>query len=204
LVGNAAQFGGGAAGATLESCTLRGNQAADAGGGALDGSLSNCLLTGNMANERTGSGGGAHGSYLNNCTLFGNAAKFGGGAANARLNNCIIYSNNVANYSDSTLNYCCTTPQPENGIGNITLPPLFIDGAGGNLQPGSPCINAGNNAFAFGATDLQGKPRIAGETIDIGAYEFQSPASLISYAWLKSSTCPRTAPLIAAIVTPMA
>jgi hypothetical protein len=54
------------------------------------------------------------------------------------------------------------------------------------LQTNSSCINAGLNAYASGATDLDGNSRIRGGTVDIGAYEFQNPVSVISYAWLQS------------------
>jgi len=61
-----------------------------------------------------------------------------------------------------------TTPQPTNGVGNITNAPLFVDRASGNLrvQSNSPCINVGNNTYVSGSTDLDGRPRIAGGTVE--------------------------------------
>jgi len=81
---------------------------------------------------------------------------------------------------------------PANGVGNLTNAPLFVEYPGGNLrlQSNSPCINSGNNTYVFGSTDLDGNPRIVGGTVDIGAYEYQSPASLISYAWLQQYGLP--------------
>jgi hypothetical protein len=197
----ASSCGGGASGGALNYCTLTGNSAGD-GGGANNSALNNCMLTGNSA---AWSGGATWGGRLTNCTLTGNSsAIWWGGAGGGSLNNCIIYSNsapNGPNYSDdssATLNYCCTTPPPATPLppwwrtGNITNAPLFVDYAGGNLrlQSNSPCINAGNNAYATGSTDLAGNPRNVSGTVDIGAYEFQGTGSTISYAWLQQFGLP--------------
>ena len=182
LSSNSASYGGGAAMAylsfgTLNNCTLSGNSAGD-GGGAYKGTLNNCVLTANSA----GRGGGTYNSTLNNCTLVNNS---GNAAHYSRLNNCIVYFN-AENYYESTMNYCCTMPDP-GGTDNITNDPAFVDLANSNfhLQSNSPCINSGNNSFTASTNDLDGNPRIQGGTVDIGAYEYQTPTSVISYAWLQ-------------------
>ena len=73
------------------------------------------------------------------------------------------------------------------GTGNITNKPAFLDLAGGNLRlaSNSPCLNAGDNAFAPGATDLDGRARITGGTVDMGAYEFQPGVSGVFLGWLQ-------------------
>jgi parallel beta-helix repeat protein len=186
-------MGGGAASSTLNNCTLTGNSSRYTGGGAAYGTLNNCRLTGNWA---TYGGGGAFVGTLNNCTLTGNSASsVGGGSMESTLTNCIVYYNSspdYPNYYKGTLRYCCTTPLPA-GAANLANEPLFVVTNGWSnlrLQANSPCINAGNNASAPVPTDLDGNARIVGGTVDIGAYEFQTPASAISYAWLQQYGLP--------------
>ena len=56
-----------------------------------------------------------------------------------------------------------------------------MNAAGGNyrLQAGSPCIGAGNNGYVQGATDLDGNARTVNTTVDMGAYEYQSAATVL-------------------------
>jgi len=134
-------------------------------------------------------GGGAEGGALDNCTLTGNVAYGGGGVAGATLNNCIVYynaANSGANYFFSTLNYCCALPAAGSGAGNITAEPRFSDLANGNLrlQSNSPCINAGANTYATNMTDLDGRPRLVGGAVDLGAYEYQGPGFSQFIPWL--------------------
>jgi hypothetical protein len=217
LTNNDVDEGGGAEECTLTYCTLIANGAPSDGGGAYLCSLTDCILSGNQSylaggaedcaltdclllqNNAGSEGGGAWDCSLTNCTLTSNSAgSSGGGASDCTLNNCISYFNSVtsgtsANYDTScALNYCCTTPLPASGIGNIANGPLFMNAASDNfqLQSSSPCINSGNNAYVTVANDLAGNPRIVGGTVDMGAYEYQTAQSEISYAYLQQYGLP--------------
>ncbi len=202
LIDNQASVGGGAYASTLDGCLLENNYGGSMGGGALQCMLSRCHVTGNLSRMEGGgaiactlynclldgnraetigegdepSGGGAKDSTLINCTVVSNTGFWGGGVRGGTMINCIVYGNtatNNPNWQDGSFTNCCTTPLPA-GSGNVTSDPQFVDAAAGNyrLEAGSPCINAGDNAAAAGAVDLDGSPRIVFGTVDMGAYEF--------------------------------
>jgi hypothetical protein len=193
LTNNVANFeGGNASYGTLNNCIITEGYGVNNGGGTRYSTANNCILWRNRADR----GGGAYQSTLNNCTLVDNYAYVsGGGSYASTLRNCIVYNNgspSSPNSLASTLNYCCTTPDSGSGAGNITNAPLFVGQAGFNLrlQSNSPCINAGRNTYAPAGADLDGNPRVVGSTVDMGAYEFQAPLSLLSYGWAQQYGLP--------------
>jgi hypothetical protein len=170
------------------------------GGGADGCQLINCVLVGNSAGaypgDGKGVGGGAYYCTLNNCTLVGNSAGVDsdavGGAYYCTLNNCVSFGNISGSACDD-----CDAPGRLVGGNNWVGDALFVQYAAGNLrlQSNSPCINAGNNSYLTNSYftnwyDLDGNLRIVGGTVDIGAYEYQTPTSIISYAWLQQYGLP--------------
>jgi hypothetical protein len=199
LISNTAAWGGGASLASLRQCTLKGN-IAYAGGGANSSTLTCCLLVTNTAYL---DGGGADLSTLLNCTVVGNSAtRYGGGASSSRVTNSVLFYNSAPqnpNFSPGnsagTISYSCTTPLPASGIGNISAAPLLLDPAGGNLrlQSNSPCINFGTSFPPYGtlpSVDLDGRPRVVGHVVDIGAYEFDPRVNPFFIAWLQYKGLP--------------
>jgi hypothetical protein len=194
-------YGGGASGgfSTLNNCLLIDNVGVMGGGGVFGSTVNNCLVISNTASD--GIGGGADDSVLNNCTVVGNKgtdAVIGGGGYpgfTPSAKNCIIYYNgelDIAPTSNLPVTNCCTTRYNPPGTASFTNAPLFVNPAAGDfhLQSNSPCINAGNNSFVTTTVDFDGNPRIVGGTVDIGAYEYQTPASVLSYAWAQQYGLP--------------
>lgn len=109
---------------------------------------------------------------LSNNIIWGNMHK---GEVGAQLYYVSSFANRANNavYNQST------------GDGSINLPaddPGFVDAANGDysLLWNSDLVNAGSNAVAQGEYDLAGNARIAGGTVDIGAYELEHYTLTIS------------------------
>lgn len=108
----------------------------------------------------------------NNIVAF-NAGGFERGPAGT--SDAVIRFNNV--FGNTVLgapaNYRSTTDRT--GVaGNISVDPAFANSAIGelHLQPGSPCVNAGNAALAPTAwVDIDGQARVQGSAVDMGADE---------------------------------
>ena len=161
------------------------------GGGAVFNNDNNTagFINCTFANNTSSSNGGALHTYqgaisfVRNCIFWGNVNATGtqlysslDGAINA--DNCLIEGGNSA-FTGSFLN-----------VTGVTANPMFVDAGTGKfgLSATSPAVNKGGNLFFVGAsqtTDLAGKPRLFGTTIDIGAYESQAnaplPVKLISF-----------------------
>jgi hypothetical protein len=170
----------------------------DIGVGVPQGNVANCIFSNNTNNDNEysscldiGFGKNSKG-YISNCVFYHN--KY-----NARLyrhtdiTNCIIIENEVDSlnqtiYYRGNLKNCLTNIKH---IGNFPLGscdtatmqlstnPLFLNPFQGDFHIAScsPAINAGYNAVldSLGiTTDIEGKPRIAGARVDIGAYERQT------------------------------
>ena len=194
---------------TIANNVVTGNSAYYDGGGIdCDHSsfqiIANNVITGNSATF----GGGigcvyASSPIITNNTITGNSAWYGGGigcfyGSNATITNNVI-TGNSAWYGGGI--YCHTSSPPityndvwgnapQNyygcgpGPGCISADPLFVDPAVDDyhLQPGSPCIDAGdNNAPGLQGFDFDGKPRILDgdgdgtAVVDMGAFEYGIP-----------------------------
>lgn len=196
LNGHAQEYGGGSYGGTLDCCVISNcvsgkNVSYAYGGGAYGGALNNCLVAFNSAMASYGArGGGTYGAWLRSCTIARNKAKGTSGWAQSggvygnglSAYNTIIWSNEVVssgtescpNTNYQILYRCCADSTANNRHdGTITNDPQFVDADVGNfrLKAGSPCLNAGNDAYVQGETDLDWRDRIQNGRVDMGCYE---------------------------------
>ena len=192
ITGNTAGNSGGAiysigSGGIFENCLITGNSSRR--GGAIYShnnsaiSMKNCTVVDNSAADV---GGGIY------CY----------GASTITMTNCIVYGNSAVTALDvfaadmgpaSTVNafYCNLSGDPTKvavqgscvlnlAEGNIFDDPMFISDTNLRLQKYSPCVDTGVVEEAVASltvsvsTDIDGNPRVSGEGIDVGAYEYQA------------------------------
>ena len=166
--------------ATLTNTTISGNTATVNGGGFYNGynataTLINCTISGNSA---SGNGGGIYSVYgttnIGNTIVALNSAATSGpdaqGTFVSKGNNLIGITDGSTGWVDSDLTGSAAQP----------LDPLLapLGNYGGPTQtlallPGSPAIDAGNNALIPSGvtTDQRGLPNNVNGTVDIGAFE---------------------------------
>ncbi|MHC4942783.1 MAG: right-handed parallel beta-helix repeat-containing protein [Planctomycetota bacterium] len=180
--------------ATIEDCVFIGNES-EYGGAIQCGisfpSITNCLFIDNVADK----GGGAidcaaSDPFITNCTFVQNSAFFGGGLSTTGvylpsypvLTNCILWNNDPDEIKVLIGSASVTYSDVQGGWpgeGNIDSDPLFVDTPVDSgerdlhLFYGSPCRDAGTNtAPILPDKDFEGDPRIANNTVDMGADEF--------------------------------
>ena len=199
LTGNYSAFLGGgiynySSTLTLNQCTLVANYTTFNGTGGGGGiynfgalTVNQSTLTGNYSDNDDGAGGiynyGA--TTLFNSIIAGNSAVGNGAGADIVTDTLYITMNGTDNLVPDYVQiyggtFSGTTPltnTPQLGpLGSYggptqTMPPL----------PGSPAIDAGSDsATNVFATDQRGYPRRAGQRVDIGALELQTPFLVVT------------------------
>jgi hypothetical protein len=200
-------WGGGAADSRLSRCLVQDNLAGAGGvsqgsdgGGISECVADNCLLLWNIS---YGPGGAASDSSLINCTVAGNRTLNPQSPANPPYPGGVVYgsSGGVPGYR-SLVNTIIYGNAGNSLVVGLVFPvtncwigvdPMYANPEGGDfrLQTGSPCINAGGNTFSSpSATDRDGRPRIVGGKVDIGAYEHQGESTNSFIQWLQRLSLP--------------
>jgi hypothetical protein len=167
ISGNAAGVTVSSGTATVSNCTISSNTEEGVFVDYGTATVSNCAIS---VNNRYGIYVGSNGT----ATVTNSIVSFNGEGVRRKstgytvtLSHNDVYGNITANYSNII--------DPTGTNGNISVDPLFVDrdNKDFHLQAGSPCIDAGDDSVVTaGQTDLDGKPRISGAHVDMGAYEF--------------------------------
>jgi FlgD Ig-like domain len=190
----------------IENCVFQNNLAVYGGAIGMEFN-SNPILNGNVLTENYAFLGGSpmyctysypkiiNNTIVNNTILnediFVSTGAIHTFQSKPQLYNNIIWNNTDYFFEDSPLLFCKSFYVEYNDIelgfsgnGNIDLDPEFVSQTDNNfsLQSNSPCIDAGLNELPWNNEltefDLFGNPRIVGNQVDIGAYEWQNTGTI--------------------------
>lgn len=203
ITGNEAMEGGGFVCLTevndcapeLENVLISGNKAKKSAGAyifAMETNacpiLTNTTICGNKATDNGGIGGllvlatGEANPSIRNSVIWGNKSY------NRKSDNMDVRSQTGAKNPVYTYSFIESMDLGETNLDKDTEP-MFVNPVDADFAPTvsdlgdyqllaeSPLINKGNNLYLTRSEDLAGKTRITGETVDIGAYEFQDDPS---------------------------
>jgi len=172
-------------GGTVMNCVIVGNVSQWSGGGIgcyQGGTIQSCVINGNTAQSQDGGGLYVNqGGTVQNCTIVNNFANRNGGGiegnSGGEIQNCIIYDNTGGEIhgSPSENRYNCIKNWSSHSNGNISDDPQFVSAGDYHLLPTSPCLNVGTNLpYVLSSTDIEGNPRLVGNKVDMGAYEYSA------------------------------
>ncbi len=182
IVNNQAEYQGGGIhggnGSIITHCIIEENTAGSKGGGISYSShdIFNCIVRNNMAEDYYGGGFYDCDGNIQNCTVVANSttnnyygAMYG---CNGNISNSIFYNNGINQFSSSTEpTYSCIHGSSSTDPTNINTDPL-LEPDGIHLSVNSPCIDAGDPNYIFGAneTDIDDTIRVF-NILDMGADE---------------------------------
>ncbi len=177
----------------ITNCIVSANISGNAGGGlySCNGPIRSCLVSANRAALEGGGLSQCAGTIVN-CTVVGNRLTYGGAVLGGAIADCtgdvrnsIFWDNGTPfAHSSTTPAYSVVPPGTALETGSFSQDPLFVtpghwdaDGywidGDYHLLPSSPAIDAGDPATRIvpADTDLDGRPRLIGDRVDLGAYE---------------------------------
>jgi hypothetical protein len=173
-----------------------------------DGIFRNCQISDNSITATTtfsttnvATGVRIRGGLIENCTIARNRAMgpvqpFAAGVVHSggTVRNCLMVDNASASAVDEPVDWLSNTPASfvncaaasvdgtQLGVAVTAAAYVWKDNFL-RLTPLSPAINAGVTAeWMTGATDLLGKPRVMGSSVDIGAIEFDPNALAVDFS----------------------